>query len=97
MLIWVRVCSCRFVFLAFYFFLFVHPNGKTGIRVRVRFSIFFPRSASDRSDSLPRSDFLSNLGSDAIVSFQFECIHQIGILSIVVIDVRDHRETERKG
>ena len=34
---------------------------------------------------------------DKGVRLQFRCIHQIGILSIVVIDVWDHRETERKG
>ena len=38
-----------------------------------------------------------NNDDESSVRFQFECIHQIGILSIVVIDVRDHRETERKG
>ena len=27
----VRVGSSRFVFFAFYFFLFVHPNGKLGL------------------------------------------------------------------
>jgi hypothetical protein len=31
------------------------------------------------------------------VVFRFRYVHQIGILSIVVIDVRDHREAEREG
>jgi hypothetical protein len=31
------------------------------------------------------------------VAFRFRYVHQIGILSIVVIDVQDHREAKREG
>ena len=62
-----------------------------GLGLRVRFFCFLSRSASYWFD------FLSNLGSDAIVRFRvLRYVHRIGILSIV-IEYSDFTERLRYG